>query len=99
MQGRTRNALRRLAYDEEDALAVILLYEGNKHAIRNAVAHWLGAIDIPQDTGINLLLRIAKRARFYVPEVEDAAAWVAGCADMECRRLRNEIAAAGARHS
>jgi hypothetical protein len=88
LNDRTHPALLTLAENACDAGAKSALYEENRVTIEAAIEQWLRN---PQDTAAieTVLARIARRARFYNSE-EDAAAWVADCADLECRRLKNE---------
>jgi hypothetical protein len=91
MNTKTQDALLRLARDNKDGLAAVTLYEENKKVLGKAMARWLGHSGNPEDVGINLLVRIAQRARYFLPELEDPTEWVSSCADLECRRLRDEM--------
>ena len=88
MDDRTRSALLALAENANDAGAQAALYGENTASIEAAMRHWFGGPHHDSATK-TVILRIAKRACYYYP-YEDARAWVVSCADLECRRLKNE---------
>jgi DNA-directed RNA polymerase specialized sigma24 family protein len=93
---RTHEALVQLIQDQEDAAALIAVFEENREAITSAVAYWLGNEKKYEEAAKNVLLKIGERAHFFNPQVDEAREWVWECAYLECRRLRFEIEGASA---
>jgi hypothetical protein len=89
-------ALLRLAEDQEDAVALITVFQENREAITEEVTRWLGSDSKYEEASKNILLKIGENARCFRPEVHDARKWVAEYAYRECARLRLEIERAAA---
>jgi hypothetical protein len=84
-------ALLRLAEDQEDAVALITVFQENREAITAEVTRWLGTDAKYDEASKDVLLKIGENARCFNPQVHDARKWVSECAYHECARLRLEI--------
>jgi len=89
MDDRTYSALLTLAENANDADAQAALYNENRAAIEAAMQHWFTGLGHDR-AAKTVILRIAKRACYFYP-YEDSRAWVVNCADLECRRLKDEM--------
>ena|SRR5229473_1368307 len=93
-----KQGLTRLAMDPKNANALMALYENHEFEIRAAAIRWFGNNrDMYEQAVHNILVAIGRNVRTYNPESMDAAEWVRHCADVEARRLREALDAAGSR--
>ena len=91
-------AILRLACDMEDTLALVAIAEYNGKVLKATVTRYFVDPEIREKALLTLLIRISWRAKYFVQGHDVADIWIEACAEMECRRLRNEIAARGAKH-
>jgi PAS domain len=86
---KTRSALLRLADKSQDTEATRVLLEENRVIIELVAREWFQP-DLGDTILIVLIERIANKARYYDPE-EDPVVWLHNYADLECKRLKNEM--------
>jgi hypothetical protein len=83
-------AILRLADDGDDESALIAIAENNENALKKAIGRHFSGRTTYRKVLNTLLIRLARRAKYFLPGVEDADRWIEDCAKLECRRLQNE---------
>lgn len=86
-------ALLRLAEDTEDADALMALVENNEKILVETIGRYFQAETMREKARMTLLIRISRRAKYFLPEHDVADVWISMCTESECRRLRNEVVA------
>jgi hypothetical protein len=72
--------------------ALIAIFEENRWSIIAAVRFWLGDENRYEEAAKDVLLRIGQEAHHSDRQTEDASDFVCEWAQLECRRLRLELA-------
>lgn len=86
---KTTSALLRLADNVQDTEATQMLLQENRVLLAAALRKWFG-LAYSDRTMLDLVDRLANRARYYDPEVNPVI-WLNTCLDLECRRLLSEM--------
>jgi hypothetical protein len=86
-------AILRLARDVDDGTAMVALAENNENTLNAAIGRYFSAGAARDKARLTLLAYIARRTKYFLHGYEDADKWFADCADLECRRIRSELAA------
>jgi PAS domain len=85
----TGSALLRLADNDQDTQATEVLLQENRVLLAAALQKCFGS-SYPDQTMLDLVHRVANKARYYDPE-ENPVVWLNTHLDMECRRLLREM--------
>jgi hypothetical protein len=86
----TEEAILRLAEDQDDRDALIAIAENNGNALRAEIGRYFSGRATCRKTLNTLLGRISWHAKYFALGYHDADRWIEHCANLECRRLRNE---------
>ena len=83
-------AILRLASEGDDESALVAIAENNETALKAAIGRYFSGRTTCKKALNTLLIRISRRAKYFLPGGEDADRWIEHCAELECRRLQNE---------
>jgi hypothetical protein len=83
-------AILRLARDSDDEPALIAIAENNEDTLKAAIGRYFSGRTTCKRALNTLLLRISLCAKYFLPGHDDADRWIEHCAELECKRLRNE---------
>jgi hypothetical protein len=83
-------AILRLADDQDDGDALIAIAENNGNALRAEIGRYFSGRATCNRMLLLLLGRISWHAKYFASGYHDADQWIEDCANLECRRLRNE---------
>jgi hypothetical protein len=83
-------AILRLARDGDDESALIAIAENNGDRLKVAIGRHFSGRATRKKALNTLLVRISRRAKYFLPGQDDADRWIEHCAELECRRLQNE---------
>jgi hypothetical protein len=83
-------AIVRLALDGDDEPALIAIAENNDKTLKAAIGRYFTGQSTCKRALNTLLIRISRRAKYFLPGRDDADRWIEECADLECKRLKNE---------
>ena len=86
----SEEAILRLAEDQDDGDALIAIAENNGNALRAEIGRHFSGRATCNRMLLLLLGRISGRAKYFALGYHDADQWIEHCANLECRRLRNE---------
>ena len=87
---KTERALARLASNHLDEVALAELYRNDKEKIDGIVGQWFGKGTIATDALSRVLVRIAKNAVHFCPQLHKSEDFILGHAIQECQRLYSE---------
>ncbi len=83
-------AILRLALDCDDEPALIAIAENNENTLKAAIGRYFSGRTTCNRALNTLLIRISLCAKYFLPEHDDANRWIEHCAELECKRLKNE---------
>ncbi len=83
-------AILRLAHDCDDERALIAIGENNEGTLKAAIGRYFSGRTTCRKALNTLLIRISRRAKYFLPGRDDADRWIEHCAELECKRLKNE---------
>ena len=86
----TEEAILRLAEDQDDRDALIAIAENNGNALRAEIGRYFSGQATCRRMLLRLLARVGWHAKYFALGYHDADEWIEHCANLECRRLRNE---------
>ena len=84
------DAILRLARDCDDEPALIAIAENNESTLKTAIGRYFSGRTTCKKAMNTLLIRISRRAKYFMFGQDDANRWIKHCAQLECRRLQNE---------
>ncbi len=87
---KTERALARLASNHLDEVALAEVYRSAKEKIDGIVTQWFGNGTIATDALSRVLVRIAKNAVHFCPQLHKSEDFILGHAIQECQRLYTE---------
>jgi len=83
-------AILRLARDVDDEPALIAIAENNENTLQAAIGRYFSGRTTCKKALNTRLIRISRRAKYFMFGQDDADSWIEHCAQVECRRLQNE---------
>lgn len=83
-------AILRLARDSDDEIALIAIAENNENTLKAAIGRYFSGRTTCRKALNTLLIRISRRAKYFVLGQDEADRWIEHCTQLECRRLQNE---------
>jgi hypothetical protein len=86
----SEEAMLRLAENADDGDALIAIAENHGNALRAEIRRHFSGRAACNRMLLRLLGRISRHAKYFAAGRHDADQWVEHCANLECRRLRNE---------
>jgi hypothetical protein len=86
----SEEAILRLADDQDDGDALIAIAENNGNLLRAEIARYFSGRATCNRMLLRLMGRISWHAKYFALGYHDANQWIQHCANLECRRLRNE---------